>query len=71
MANVQNTNRVPFGAVATYGVVQFVANLREKVTTWNHLRITRKALNALSDRELTDIGLTRADIDRVTRKQVY
>jgi uncharacterized protein YjiS (DUF1127 family) len=29
--------------------------------TWNDLRVTRKALSRLSDHELEDIGLTRAD----------
>lgn len=32
------------------------------VSAWNEARRTRKALNALSDRELDDIGLSRADI---------
>src|SRR5690606_22291839 len=31
-------------------------------TAWNDARVTRKALSVLSDRELEDIGLTRADI---------
>jgi uncharacterized protein YjiS (DUF1127 family) len=31
-------------------------------TAWNDARATRKALSVLSDRELEDIGLTRADI---------
>jgi uncharacterized protein YjiS (DUF1127 family) len=30
--------------------------------TWNDLRVTRKALSRLSDHELEDIGLTRADV---------
>ncbi|MEO1140449.1 MAG: DUF1127 domain-containing protein [Pseudomonadota bacterium] len=34
---------------------------------WNDARITRNALSKLSDRELDDIGLSRSDIDRVTR----
>ncbi|TNF22293.1 MAG: DUF1127 domain-containing protein [Rhodobacteraceae bacterium] len=32
---------------------------------WNAARRTRKILNRLSDAELDDIGLTRAQIDRV------
>lgn len=32
------------------------------ITAWNEARVTRKALSVLSDRELDDIGLTRADI---------
>ncbi len=35
--------------------------------TWNDERITRRELNALSDRELSDIGLSRADIDTVAK----
>ncbi len=31
--------------------------------TWNEERITRRDLNALTDRELADIGLTRSNID--------
>jgi len=33
--------------------------------TWNAQRTTRKQLSALSDRELADIGLERADIEAV------
>lgn len=34
---------------------------------WADVRETRKQLSALSDRELSDIGLTRGDIERVAR----
>jgi len=34
---------------------------------WADVRETRKQLSALSDRELSDIGLVRGDIDRVAR----
>ncbi|MEM6638148.1 MAG: DUF1127 domain-containing protein [Pseudomonadota bacterium] len=33
---------------------------------WNDMRATRKALSALSDRELEDIGLARGDIYEIT-----
>lgn len=36
--------------------------------SWNDARITRNALNALSDRELSDIGLARSDIDAVATR---
>ena len=39
-------------------VVQVVASLPKRIATYN-------ALNALSDRELRDIGMTRFDIGRV------
>ncbi len=32
------------------------------VSNWNEARLTRKALSALSDHMLEDIGLTRGDI---------
>lgn len=35
------------------------------VVSWNDARVTRRALNALSDRELDDIGLVRGDIETV------
>ncbi len=41
--------------VAAFGAVQ----------AWNDARITRNALETLSDRELEDIGLVRGDIDKV------
>jgi uncharacterized protein YjiS (DUF1127 family) len=34
---------------------------------WKDARATRKALSALTDRELEDIGLNRADIGRVAK----
>ncbi|MBD9529544.1 DUF1127 domain-containing protein [Paracoccus sp. PAR01] len=37
------------------------------VSAWNDARITRRELNRLTDRELSDIGLTRSDIERVAR----
>ena len=35
------------------------------VATWRAHRKVIKELNALTDRELTDIGIARADIDRL------
>ncbi|SPH24598.1 hypothetical protein DEA8626_03649 [Defluviimonas aquaemixtae] len=32
---------------------------------WNDARVTRNALNHLTDRELDDIGLVRGDIDSI------
>ncbi|MEL6585973.1 MAG: DUF1127 domain-containing protein [Pseudomonadota bacterium] len=44
------------------------SNLLGAVVAWNDQRVTAKALNQLSDRELDDIGLVRADIDAVSRR---
>ncbi|MDD7971466.1 DUF1127 domain-containing protein [Roseinatronobacter alkalisoli] len=46
----------------TFGA--FFAGLR----SWNDARVTRRELNALTDRELQDIGLIRADIEQVALK---
>ena len=43
------------------------AALFATLVTWNEARQTRKALNALTDRELEDIGLVRGDIERIAQ----
>ena len=42
-----------------------IVSLIASVLEWNDLRVTRKALAKLSDRELDDIGLTRFDLNRL------
>ncbi len=39
-----------------------LANVYAAIVDWNDARVTRKALMRLTDRELDDIGLCRADI---------
>jgi len=39
--------------------------LLHAISSWYEGHRTRKALSQLSERQLDDIGLTRADIDRV------
>ena len=46
----------------------FFARLSAAFQDWNDARVTRKALSALSDRELDDIGLCRGDIDRISAR---
>jgi uncharacterized protein YjiS (DUF1127 family) len=41
------------------------ATLAGALMQWNDARITRKALDALSDHELDDIGLCRGDIEAI------
>ncbi len=45
------------------------AKLKSMLSGWNDARVTRNALYRLSDRELTDIGLSRGDIDAVARRR--
>ena len=61
MANARNII-APASSVAVLRAVDFFFNLRSNFADWNEARITRKALSQLSDAQLEDIGLTRADI---------
>jgi len=74
---MQNTERMnPMAAIETtrtgtdvrlFGgrlISLFTAALAT-ATSWNDVRVTRNELRKLSDRELDDIGLSRADIERL------
>jgi uncharacterized protein YjiS (DUF1127 family) len=67
MAAVVTTRPAPFGAITTYRAITTLSNAVAVFQDWNDARITRKALNKLSDRELDDIGLCRGDIDLIGR----
>lgn len=62
MAASASTRSAPFGAVSVFHLFNGLDNALGNVIAWNDARVTRKALNRLSDRELDDIGLSRADI---------
>ncbi len=65
---VADTLRIVSGPTSLAGRIQGVFTaFMAKVMAWNDAKVTRNALNALSDHELSDIGLSRADIDNVTR----
>ncbi|MEM8577286.1 MAG: DUF1127 domain-containing protein [Pseudomonadota bacterium] len=58
--------------LTTYGsatfagrVAAYFGNLSAALIAWNDARVTRNALNTLTDRELEDIGLIRGDIEAV------
>lgn len=67
MAAVETTRPAPFGAINTYRAINGLSNVVGVLATWNDARVTRKALNKLSDRELDDIGLCRGDIEFIGR----
>lgn len=61
-----DTTRPHFAAAPAAGRSNsFLLSLMAAFSAWNDARVTRKSLGKLTDRELDDIGLTRADIDRV------
>jgi len=64
-------------AVNTNSVATFVSGKGLIATTfeafqrWNDVRRTRAVLSKLSDRELSDIGLCRGDIEDVAHKSAF
>lgn len=46
----------------------FFAQIATNLRVWNEKRVTRAELDMLSDRELTDIGLSRSDIARIVEE---
>lgn len=67
MAAVETTRPAPYGAITTYRAINAVSRAFRAISAWNDARATRSALGNLSDRQLDDIGLCRADIDTITR----
>jgi uncharacterized protein YjiS (DUF1127 family) len=67
MAAVETTRPAPYGAITTYRAINALSNVAVMFAAWNDARVTRKALNKLSDRELDDIGLCRGDIESIGR----
>jgi len=63
MAAIDTTR--PVAVFSAGRVFRFAADLFDTVAAWNDSRKTRKALSALTSRELEDIGLSRADIARM------
>ena len=67
MAAYETSRAAPFGAISIFRFVQSLSDLASGFAAWNNARMTRNALAKLSDRELDDIGLSRADIEMVGR----
>lgn len=65
MAAFDTTRTVYGSSSAVSRFVSLFSRVSASVVAWNDARITRKALSALTDRELEDIGLVRGDIDSV------
>ena len=61
-------NRQLAGAIFLNRVIRSTYDLLGTLSAWNDARATRKALTALTARELDDIGLSRADIDLICER---
>ena len=64
-----DTTRPAYGSASA--VSGFFSRVLATVVAWNDARVTRKALSALSDRELEDIGLARGDIEHVAHPDFF
>ncbi len=62
MANAVAKTHAPLGAVTILHAVDVFSHSFENVVEWYQSRKTRKELARLSDEQLDDIGLNRADI---------
>lgn len=66
-----DTTRTTYGSASAAS--RFLAAISATIASmiaWNDARVTRNALASLSDRELDDIGLSRADIDTVAESNI-
>ena len=64
MATTANIH-APLGAATILHVVDAFSHAYETVVEWNERRKTRVLLSELSDAQLEDIGLVRADIAKL------
>ena len=61
-----DTTRTAQGTTGLIGRIGALAHtITANVMAWNDARSPRKALGALTDRELADIGLIRGDVDSI------
>ena len=67
MATFDN-HRAGFGTAQTGVFGSMVQSVSGRMIGWLDARATRKSLSGLTDRELSDIGLVRGDIDAIARK---
>lgn len=65
MSVIDHNRSVPLGAVSAFGVVALFERAVDALVSWRRAHATAKTLRALSDQQLADIGLERADIDDV------
>ncbi|KIC41031.1 MAG: DUF1127 domain-containing protein [Ruegeria sp.] len=64
MAN-SATKHAPLGAATILHIADAFISAFDNVVEWNQDRKTRKLLSGLTDAQLDDIGLDRADIAKI------
>jgi uncharacterized protein YjiS (DUF1127 family) len=51
-------------------VVSSFRTISQKLGAWRRVREARRELSQMSDRELSDIGISRCDIESIARESV-
>lgn len=67
MAAYETSRAAPLGAISIIRSVPVFGTFVTALSAWNDARMTRKALDRLTDRELDDIGLCRGDVEMMGR----
>ena len=62
-------NLSPTRPIALPAPLALLSHAVAAVSRWNDVRATRKALSALSDHELDDLGLCRGDIEAIATRR--
>jgi len=72
MANVANTNSVVVGGFNPIRAINnLFSNISESFEKSRQFQATYKELDALTGRELADLGISRSDITRIAYDAVY
>jgi uncharacterized protein YjiS (DUF1127 family) len=67
MPTIQTFRPITFGARFTSRLAANISTVLRGISEWSELRKTRNELLKLTDLQLNDIGLTRGDVDQITR----
>ena len=71
MAIIETSRPAPFGAVSTFRVVNVIDAAIAKLVSAYRTNKTEKALQNLSNTQLEDIGIERAQIQAVAKRASF
>ncbi len=71
MAIIETPRPVPFGAISTFRIVNGIDTVLNGVVATYHAYKTEKTLRGLSNAQLEDIGLERAQIRDVAQRAAH
>jgi uncharacterized protein YjiS (DUF1127 family) len=65
MSAADNRSVAPFGAISIFSAVSRAEHALDTFRAWRRARATARALAELTDQQLADVGLRRAEIEGV------